>query len=60
MIRKTRIDKGVTQEDLAYQAGINRSYMGFVERGEKHASVATINKIANALSVDLYQLFKFK
>lgn len=57
MIRKTRLDNGVTQEALAYLAGINRSYMGFVERGEKHASIATINKIATALKIDLYKLF---
>ena len=60
MIRKTRMDKGVTQEDLAYEADINRAYIGYIERGERHASIATVNKIATALKIDLYKLFTFK
>ena len=57
-IRTLRKELGLTQEDLAFEVGVNRSYMGFIERGERNPSLAMLNKIAKALGVSLSVLFQ--
>lgn len=56
-IYQLRKEKEMTQEDLAFKVGVDRSYMGFVERGEKNATVKILAKIASALKVSLSELF---
>lgn len=58
-IRDLRKQRGLSQEKLAFKAGINTSYMGQVERAEKSATIDSLEKIANALDVELGQLFHF-
>lgn len=58
-IRNLRKDKNITQEELAFKAGLNRAYIGYIERGERKPSVDTLAKIAKALSIKLFQLFQF-
>lgn len=48
-VREARLGQGVAQETLAYRAGIERSYMGKIERGEHAPTLAFILKIAAAL-----------
>jgi transcriptional regulator with XRE-family HTH domain len=50
-IRELRLAKGVSQEALADEAGVHRTYMGSVERGERNISLENIVKIAHALKV---------
>lgn len=50
-VRRIREKKGITQEDLALEAGLNRAYIGYIERGERNPSTDTIVKIAKALKV---------
>ena len=50
-IRTTRLKRGVSQEELAQRAGIERSYMGQIERGEGNPSFKKIVNISNALGV---------
>jgi transcriptional regulator with XRE-family HTH domain len=50
-IRELRLAKGVSQEALADQAGLHRTYMGSVERGERNISLENIVRIAHALRV---------
>jgi transcriptional regulator with XRE-family HTH domain len=57
-IKELRGKLNLTQEDLADKVGIDRSYMGFVERGEKNPTLKNITKIAEALKVSLSELFK--
>jgi XRE family transcriptional regulator, regulator of sulfur utilization len=57
-IRQLRKEQGMTQEDLAFKIGVDRSYMGFVERGERNPTLDKIDKIARALRVRLGILFK--
>lgn len=52
-----RAAKGVTQEKLAFDAKLNRAYIGYIERGERNPSIYTMAKIARALKVDLHELF---
>lgn len=50
-IRKIRAKKEITQEQLAFEAGLNRAYVGYIERGERNPSTDTLVKIAKALRV---------
>ncbi len=58
-IQELRKERGMTQEDLAGDVGVDRSYMGFLERGEKNATLDKIGKIAKALHIRLKELFDF-
>lgn len=57
-IKELRIKHSLTQEDLAFKVGVDRSYMGFVERGEKNPTLSTIMKIAKALKVSVKDMFE--
>ena len=55
-IKDLRKKLDMTQEDLAFKVGVDRSYMGFVERGEKNPTLLRLTKISKALKVTLSQL----
>jgi len=57
-IREMRKVKNLTQEDLAYESDIDRSYIGGVERGERNLSFDKLCQIANALGCDVAALTK--
>jgi transcriptional regulator with XRE-family HTH domain len=57
-IREARKSKGLSQEALAFAAGIDRSYMGGVERGERNLSFKKMCHIADILGCDLGTLTK--
>ncbi len=50
-IRRHRNAKGLSQEKLAELAGLNRNYIGFVERAERSPRIVTIFRIAYALGL---------
>lgn len=50
---------GLTQEDFAFACGINRTYIGEIERGEKNVSLDYIAKIAEGLNITLKELFDY-
>lgn len=52
-IRDARKAKGLSQEQLALQAEIDRSYVGGIERGERNVSFLTLVKIAICLDCDV-------
>ena len=52
-VREVRKAKGVSQEKLAEMAGIDRSYMGNIERGEKNITLKKIYEICDALQIDI-------
>ena len=58
-IKKIREKRGLTQEELALEAGLNRAYVGYIERGRRNPSIETVAKIAKVLEVRLDELFKF-
>ena len=58
-IKELRTQEGITQEDLAFKTGVDRSYMGFVERGERNSILGKIIKIAKTLGVKVRDLFSF-
>jgi transcriptional regulator with XRE-family HTH domain len=57
-IRELRRAKGISQEALADEAGVHRTYMGSVERGERNISLDNIVRIAKALRAQPYELLK--
>jgi transcriptional regulator with XRE-family HTH domain len=50
-LRELRAERGVSQEAVALEAGLNRGYYSGVERGVRNVSLTNIAKIANALGV---------
>lgn len=56
-IRRLRVAKGMSQDDLALIAGVERSYAGHLERGSKNPTIKTLEKIAVALDCDISELF---
>jgi len=57
-IRRHRNAKGLSQEKLAELAGLNRNYIGFVERAERSPRVTTIFRIARALDLHPGELIR--
>lgn len=55
-----RIHKGYSQDNLAYESGLNRAYIGYIERCERNPSISTVYKIAQTLKIPLYKFFIFK
>jgi transcriptional regulator with XRE-family HTH domain len=51
-LRRLRHEQGVSQEDLADRADINRNYVGMLEREEHAATVDMLEKLAEVLGVD--------
>ena len=58
-IRSLRQVRELSQEQLAFKAGLNTSYLGQIERGEKSPTIVSLEKIAIALDADIEQLFRF-
>lgn len=56
-IRQIREAKGWSQEELGFQCGLHRTYIGDVERGERNISAVNIFKVAEALQVHPAELF---
>ena len=59
-IRSLRIDKGLSQEDLANEADVPLSQIGRIERGENNPTISTLYVISEALGIDLKRLLDFK
>lgn len=58
-IRKLRRQLGISQEELASRANLDRTYITSVERGKRNISVVNLEKLANALGVSLKTFFDF-
>ncbi|MFV5374270.1 helix-turn-helix domain-containing protein [Acinetobacter calcoaceticus] len=56
LIRNRRIQRGFTQEAIALQCGIDRSYMGRIERGEVNLTVEKLYEIASVLEISAKEL----
>jgi transcriptional regulator with XRE-family HTH domain len=55
-IRRIRESKGISQEYLAFEAGLDRTYVGGAERGERNLTILSSLKISGALGVELSSL----
>ena len=57
-LQDARRAKGVSQEELAHRANVNRGYVGKIENAKYSASLTTLEKIARALNIDPSELLK--
>jgi transcriptional regulator with XRE-family HTH domain len=57
-MRRLRAARGLSQEALAHECGINRTYLSAVERAERNISIDNIARIAKGLNVDPWKLMK--
>lgn len=56
-LRRIRVEKGLSQEKLAFDAGIDRAYVGGLERKEENPTVDLLDKLAERLGVPLSEFF---
>ena len=58
VVQRERKKRGLSQETLAAEAGIHRTHVGFIERGERSASLETAEKVATAFGMQLSALIR--
>jgi len=57
-LRELRKKEGLSQEELGFRAGIHRTYVGAIERGEQNLSIDNVHKLAKALKTSPDELFR--
>jgi len=57
-IRRIRVDQNISQERLAFDSGVDRSYLGGIERGEENPTVDVLDRIADILAIEIHELFE--
>lgn len=58
IVKSKRESKGLTQLELAEKSGVDRNYIGMLERGERNPSYLSLLKIAKGLNIKVYNLIK--
>ena len=59
-LRNLRHSKKMSQEELAFKAGISTAHLGQIERAEKNPTLETVAKLSDALGVSLAEMFSFE
>lgn len=54
-LRRIRVSKNISQEELALLAGVERAYVGHIERGKKNPTIQTLAKLAKVLNCEVYE-----
>lgn len=57
-LRRFRVERGLSQEALAVDAGLDRSYVGRIERGLENPTVETLEKFSEVLGVQAFELLR--
>ncbi|MBA3885982.1 MAG: helix-turn-helix transcriptional regulator [Acidobacteria bacterium] len=57
-VRRLRKARGLSPEELGFAAGLDRSYVGGIERGERNVSLVNLERLAKALSLSLTEMFR--
>ena len=57
-LREIRKSQGISQEALAHKVGLDRSYLGCIERGEKNITLSNLYRLQEGLNVEMAELFK--
>ncbi|MGY4408098.1 helix-turn-helix domain-containing protein [Bradyrhizobium sp. USDA 3315] len=56
-LRRIRVERGIPQEQLAYDAGVDRSYMSGLERQQANPTIDLLDRLAETLGVAVSELF---
>jgi len=59
-IRSLRLERGLSQEEVAHRATVHVTYLSGIERGKRNPSLKNLRKIAMALGVGFGELFSFE
>ena len=57
-LRRLRLEKGLSQEAFAHEAGIHRTYVSDIERGARNPTILIVEKLANRLGATVSELLK--
>ena len=57
-IKTLRLEKSYSQEELAFKASIDRTYISDIEKGDRNVSILIVEKLAIALEIQVFELFK--
>lgn len=57
-VKKHRLEKKLSQEDLAHLCNLHRTYIGMIERAEKNITLLNIKKISDALEISINKLME--
>ena len=58
VLKELRLEKGLSQESLANQSDIDRTYISDIEKGERNISLKIIEQLSSTLQISLSELFK--
>lgn len=58
-LRRLRKERGFSQEGFAEECGLDRTYVGGIERGERNVGIENIERLAFALGIEVKVLFEF-
>jgi transcriptional regulator with XRE-family HTH domain len=58
-LKEKRQHLGLSQEGLALKSGLDRSYVGGIERGERNPSLTAITRLADGLGISMHELFQY-
>ena len=58
VVRELRIQKGVSQERMALDADIDRTYVGHIEKGTRNVSIEIVEKLATYFQISISELFR--
>lgn len=56
-VQQRRKELSILQEELAYRAGVHRTYIGMIERAERNITLSNLKRLADALQVEIKDLF---
>lgn len=57
-LRRLRHERGLSQDDLAYEAGVSRSYLSQIEKGVFYVSLKIVGRLASALKIEPAEFLK--
>ncbi len=57
-LRRLRVTKGLSQEDLAFCSGVERAYVGHLERATRNPTIAILERLAAVLQCEMAELFR--
>ena len=57
-LRRHRVDRGLSQEKLAVDAQVDRTYVSSLERGTENPTISVLDRLAEALSIPLAEFFR--